>query len=491
MTSHVRHRRTSVAGGPPAASLEPGELALNLADGKLYSTDAASNGAQPLIGVTNFKESAKYAEGDMVNHLKMIWIAKGDVLPGAFDEAAWTKLSSADVANEVDDAMEAHLADPNPHPVYATDQDLLDHKGAPDPHPQYATDADLNAHKAAPDPYPQYTTTAEAQGIANAAAEAVRLPFTPVQQGGGSAMLGNKVYIGWSGTGKLLCQVDGNPFGQVWPINADAALSVRNSGVIGGTPLVFTWQDPGGGGAYVWSGDGPNNAFVRPVNSLRVANAANADSVNGISGWAYRNDANNPAYIWCTEGNGAAQHLTQPGNLSVNYANSAGYCSGTTENANKLLGQAVGYWLNNGSTALVNIRNNGSIQLIGSIGGFGDVWWAVNSPSDVRLKSDIAPTCEDSLAKIMRLAFKQFRYRVLPWRASEDDPPEHADHFKVDDGRLHRVGVNADDAELIDPDWVGRAGTYKQLDTSALLMDTMHALQQLKREFDAYKVAHP
>ena len=98
MTSHVRHRRTTVAGGPPAVNLEPGELALNLADGKLYSTDAASNTAQPLIGVSIFKESAKYSDGDMVNHASMIWIAKADVLPGPFDEAGWNKISSADVA---------------------------------------------------------------------------------------------------------------------------------------------------------------------------------------------------------------------------------------------------------------------------------------------------------------------------------------------------------------------------------------------------------
>jgi hypothetical protein len=491
MTSHVRHRRTTVPGGPPAASLEPGELALNLADGKLYTTEAATHGATPLIGVTHFKLSAKYAEGEMVNHAKMIWIAKGDVEPGAFDEAAWTKLSSADVANEVDDAMAAHVADLNPHPVYATDQDLLNHAGASDPHPQYATDADLNAHKAAVDPYPQYTTTAEAQALANAAADAARLPFTPVQQGGGSAMLGNKVFIGWSATGKLLVQVDGNPFGQVWPINADAALTVRNGGAIGGTPLTFSWADPGSGGGYVWSGDGPSSAFVRPVSSLRVANAANADAVNGISGWAYRNDNNNPAYLWATEGNGAAQHLTSPGALSVNYANSAGYCSGTTENANKLLGQAVGYWINNGSTAVVNIRNNGTIQLLAGISGYGDVWWPVNGISDARLKSDIAPTCEDSLAKIARLKFKQFRFRTLPWHPSEDDPPEHADAFRIDDGRLHRVGVTADEVELIDPDWVGDVGTYKQLDINALLMASLHAIQQLKGEFDAYKVAHP
>lgn len=39
------------------------------------------------------------------------------------------------------------------------------------------------------------------------------LGFTPVQQGGGSNMATNKVYIGWNGAGQLLGQVDASPLG--------------------------------------------------------------------------------------------------------------------------------------------------------------------------------------------------------------------------------------------------------------------------------------
>jgi hypothetical protein len=487
MTSHVRHRRTTVAGALPAVNLEPGELALNLADAKLFTSAAASSSPTSLLGVSNFQVTAKYALGDMVNHASMIWVAKAAVNPGPFTEAQWNKLSQADVANEINDALAAHVAATDPHPLYATDQDLINHLGGADPHPVYATDADLNAHKAAPDPYPQYTTTAEAQTIANAAAAAVQLPFTPVQQGGGPSQQGNKVNIGWSAPlTKLLVSVDYNGFSNMWPINAQYALAVLNGGGVGGTPLTFMWQDPGAGGAYVWSGDGPNNAFVRPVSTLRVANAANADAVNGVSGWAYHDEGNNPAYVWCTEGSGQAQHLTGTGNLRVSYANSANLCN-TANDANHLLGQGVGYWLNNGSTAVVNIRNNGALQLIAGISGFGDVYWPVTI-CDERLKTDIAPSTEDSLAKIARIDFRQFRFKssVPPPEGEEDAPP-----VRIDDGRLHRVGFIAQEIETIDPDWINNTGTYKQPDTTLLLMEALHAIKQLKREFDIYKAAHP
>jgi hypothetical protein len=41
-----------------------------------------------------------------------------------------------------------------------------------------------------------------------------KLPFTPVQQGGGVNQLANKVYIGWSGT-QLLCTVDATNLGNI------------------------------------------------------------------------------------------------------------------------------------------------------------------------------------------------------------------------------------------------------------------------------------
>jgi len=43
---------------------------------------------------------------------------------------------------------------------------------------------------------------------------AARLPFTPVQQGGGAGQAANKIYIGWSGA-DLKAQVDGTDLGAI------------------------------------------------------------------------------------------------------------------------------------------------------------------------------------------------------------------------------------------------------------------------------------
>jgi len=44
------------------------------------------------------------------------------------------------------------------------------------------------------------------------------LGFTPVQQGGGSGMAGNKIYLGWTGA-RMAVQVDGSPQGNIWTTN--------------------------------------------------------------------------------------------------------------------------------------------------------------------------------------------------------------------------------------------------------------------------------
>lgn len=43
--------------------------------------------------------------------------------------------------------------------------------------------------------------------------------FTPVQQGGGTNQLTNKLYVGWSAASKLRVQVDSSDFGATWPID--------------------------------------------------------------------------------------------------------------------------------------------------------------------------------------------------------------------------------------------------------------------------------
>jgi hypothetical protein len=203
--------------------------------------------------------------------------------------------------------------------------------------------------------------------------------------------------------------------------------------------------------------------------------ASNANAVNGISGWNYSNRNYNPPYLWATAGSGSDQFLVQPANLAVasaNYANSAGSApanGGTASNSNLFQGRDGSYWLNNADSAVRNIRNQAAANFIAGVAGIGDLWWPVNF-SDERLKKDIAPTTVDSLSKIARMRFVGSRWRDdLEFQIGTDD-------------RLHPVGIIAQEAELIEPEWISEAGTWKQPDQYALLMSAMHAIQQLRTQ---------
>lgn len=99
---------------------------------------------------------------------------------------------------------------------------------------------------------------------------------------------------------------------------------------------------------------------------------------------------------------------------------------------------------------------------------------------------EIADSTDDSLAKIMRLRFRQFRFRPeLAWQSQEGDPEDHPATIKVDDGHLHTIGVIAQEIETIDAEWVSDAGRYKTVDTLAMLVDALHAIQQLARVVEA------
>lgn len=159
MTQRIRHRWT-IAGTPAIGQLEPHELAVDHGQRQLFTSETGA-GREPMLPVTWFDERGTYAVDDIVAYQGLLWVAKEQVLPGPFDATEWFKMNEADVGTAIDDAIAAHEAEPDPHPVYATDADLTAHSSAIDPHPQYATDADLAAHVAAADPHPQYATDAD------------------------------------------------------------------------------------------------------------------------------------------------------------------------------------------------------------------------------------------------------------------------------------------------------------------------------------------
>jgi hypothetical protein len=319
----------------------------------------------------------------------------------------------------------------------------------------------------------------------SAGAAVAALGFTPVQQGDGigqTAGSTNKIKIGWSAGSKLLVTVDSNNFGDIWPINADAASGLRSGGAVAGSKMTFNWSGQSGTPPYVWGGsDGVNMYVYQPSqmtvgtasnanacsgNAATASTASNANAVNGISGWNYSNRAKNPAYIWVTDGSASDQYLTQPGNISVNYANSAGSapanggtsaaCSGnaaTASSANSL---------GNGNVTALNLSGT---NFIGNVGG-SQYWWPVNALSDARLKKDIAPTVADSLGQITRMRFVGFR-----WRDDLD--------FEIGDSTFNPVGVLGQEAKEIEPKWFSQPGEWMQPNQYAMLMSAMHAIQQL------------
>lgn len=127
---------------------------------------------------------------------------------------------------------------------------------------------------------------------------------------------GAAVYIGWDG-GMLDCQVNSTYFGRNWPIN------------ISGT-------------AAACSG-----------NAGTASTAANALNICNIGGWRYANMGKNPAYLWASDGSTQDQFLVQPGNLTVNRANSASYAD-SAGSTNSISGVGLGNLVRSNDGSLVN-----------------------------------------------------------------------------------------------------------------------------------------
>ena len=74
-------------------------------------------------------------------------------------------------------------------------------------------------------------TALNASTLSSGTVAEARLPFQPVQQGGGAGQGTSKVYIGWNGS-NLALQVDTTSFGATWPIaingNANTATTASN-----------------------------------------------------------------------------------------------------------------------------------------------------------------------------------------------------------------------------------------------------------------------
>lgn len=154
-----------------------------------------------------------------------------------------------------------------------------------------------------------------------------RLPFMPIQQGGGILQQNSKIYIGWSASGQLRLQVDVTDFGVNWPINingnaatantaanatnainATNAVSsqyVRSGGGAGGTAMTFTGTATAGAPAYLWGTNSGSASQVYSPSAITVGAATNANTVGGLG---ISSGINNlPSQIARTDNNGYLQ----------------------------------------------------------------------------------------------------------------------------------------------------------------------------------------
>jgi hypothetical protein len=211
---------------------------------------------------------------------------------------------------------------------------------------------------------------------------------------------GNPIAFGWRSDATLGLRVDGSQFGSTWPISISGNASYATT-----------------------AGSAPANGGT----------AQNSNQVNGIGGWNYRNDGNNPVYIWCSEGDAQSQHLTMPGNLSVNYANTAGN-AGTVGPLNAAPDTCAAWGFASANYSLPYMRYNGqpeiryliyqtygnstikSVALTAITGGSatfeisGDngAWGITATPSDERLKQNIVPATINATDVINRMTLKEY-----------------------------------------------------------------------------------
>jgi len=183
-----------------------------------------------------------------------------------------------------------------------------------------------------------------------------QLPFMPVQQGGGTSQLTNKIYVGWSGTSQLRVQVDSTDFGTTWPININGsavsantansatnatesvnALWIRSGQTTGGTQLGFNNSTNSGQPGVVWGLANSGSTVATMYNPLNftVAAATTANSANsatlaakastlaqaGGNGTAmtfsYAGNSGTPAWVWGNNGDGVTMQVWNPANFAV------------------------------------------------------------------------------------------------------------------------------------------------------------------------------
>lgn len=188
------------------------------------------------------------------------------------------------------------------------------------------------------------------------------------------------------------------------------------------------------------------------ANRIRLGAGAGGDTV-----WNWSGLGGQPTWLWGGT-DGVNMYVYNPSNFSVNYATTAGSVGGITTPA-RAAGNAFTFqW--DGSAGHVNITVDTTL-----------VAYVAQNVSDVRLKENIEPIKQDSLALIEQVDFKTYDFKT---------------------GLHVNAGLVAQEVEQFAPQWVVEkdTGEYEDgrfLNTQEMLLSAMHAIQQLSAEVKALK----
>lgn len=220
-------------------------------------------------------------------------------------------------------------------------------------------------------------------GIATTLQASTIMGWTPVQQGGGTGQLTNKVYIGWTAASKLALQVDSTNFGSSWPISISG-----DSATVGGKTV-------GNGSGNVPLSNGVTNANLNadmvdgyqagnasgqvPVSNGTVNSNLNADMLDGfhassfvrtISGAAPDASGNVTVDIGVkADRNGANTQVTLGGTTAAYTATLPGLTPvmGTRITVYNAVGQnagAAGLSVNGSASAPIQVWSNGGLRTL-------------------------------------------------------------------------------------------------------------------------------
>ncbi|MEZ2310886.1 tail fiber domain-containing protein [Paraburkholderia sp. RCC_158] len=237
--------------------------------------------------------------------------------------------------------------------------------------------------------------------------------------------------------------------------NSDVLQVPRNTGVAN-FPIRPTFN-----GATPWDSGNFNPANYVTTSGLAYTSSHLRTAGGTDTTWNWSGQGGTPAWLWGGS-DGANMYVYNPANFSVSYANSSNYadhCDHIVQGGNNITMQ----W--DGSASHVNFIVNGQ----------GVAYIAYNW-SDVRFKTNIRASKEDSLALVEQIDFKEFDFK---------------------DGSRHmEAGFIAQDVEKFAPQWIGKKPAVidgeevddaRYFDDQAMLFSALRAIQQLSAEVKMLK----